>query len=187
MVLGGPQALGGGLVVSPTPTLGMGGHQTDGRGSKRGGTDEWLTPPEIIRALGTFDLDPCAPIQRPWPTARKHFTIDDDGMFHPWNGRVWLNPPYGSLQSRRWLRRLAHHGDGIALIFARTETDWFHETVWNKAHALLFLKGRIHFHLPTGERSQYNSGAPSVLVAYGYHNVESLVDSGIKGKVVRLR
>ncbi len=23
--------------------------------------EEWLTPPEIIQALGTFDLDPCAP------------------------------------------------------------------------------------------------------------------------------
>ena len=22
--------------------------------------EEWLTPPEIIQALGTFDLDPCA-------------------------------------------------------------------------------------------------------------------------------
>jgi hypothetical protein len=24
--------------------------------------DEWLTPPEIIRALGPFNLDPCAPV-----------------------------------------------------------------------------------------------------------------------------
>jgi len=31
--------------------------------------DEWLTPPDIIKALGPFDLDPCAPIVRPWPTA----------------------------------------------------------------------------------------------------------------------
>jgi len=27
--------------------------------------DEWLTPPYIIKALGEFDLDPCAPINRP--------------------------------------------------------------------------------------------------------------------------
>ena len=26
---------------------------------------EWLTPPEVIAALGEFDLDPCAPINRP--------------------------------------------------------------------------------------------------------------------------
>ena len=33
-----------------------------------GGKDEWLTPPEIIKALGTFDLDPCASTTRSWPT-----------------------------------------------------------------------------------------------------------------------
>lgn len=27
-------------------------------------TDEWYTPKEIIDALGKFDLDPCAPLNR---------------------------------------------------------------------------------------------------------------------------
>lgn len=27
-------------------------------------TDEWYTPKEIIDALGKFDLDPCAPVNR---------------------------------------------------------------------------------------------------------------------------
>ena len=43
-------------------------------------TDEWLTPPEIIKALGPFDLDPCSPINRPWDTARKHYTIENNGL-----------------------------------------------------------------------------------------------------------
>lgn len=29
--------------------------------SARMKNDEWLTPPEIVRALGPFDLDPCSP------------------------------------------------------------------------------------------------------------------------------
>lgn len=33
--------------------------------------DEWLTPLPIIEALEVFDLDPCAPIVRPWATAKK--------------------------------------------------------------------------------------------------------------------
>ena len=36
--------------------------------------DEWLTPPDIIKALGEFDLDPSSPINRPWETAKKHYT-----------------------------------------------------------------------------------------------------------------
>ena len=43
-------------------------------------TDEWYTPKEIIDALGKFDLDPCAPIIRPWETAKNHFTIEDNGL-----------------------------------------------------------------------------------------------------------
>ena len=53
---------------------GMGGHQ-----SARMKNDEWLTPPAIIEKLGTFDLDPCSPIKRPWSTASNHFTVEDDG------------------------------------------------------------------------------------------------------------
>jgi hypothetical protein len=45
---------------------GIGGHHRPYRGQ----TDEWLTPPEIIAALGQFDLDPCSPINRVRPANR---------------------------------------------------------------------------------------------------------------------
>ncbi|NCW30719.1 MAG: adenine methyltransferase, partial [Alphaproteobacteria bacterium] len=32
-------------------------------------TTTWLTPPAVIKALGEFDLDPCASLDRPWDTA----------------------------------------------------------------------------------------------------------------------
>ena len=89
-----------------------------------GATDEWLTPPQLLKALGPFDLDPCAPVERPWPTARVHYTRSDDGLAQRWFGFVWLNPPYGQATGR-WLERLHLHGDGLALVFARTETAWF--------------------------------------------------------------
>lgn len=147
--------------------------------------DEWLTPPDIIKALGEFTLDPCAPIVRPWNTAKKHYTIEDNGLKQPWEGRVWCNPPYGS-ETEKWLKRLAHHGNGMALIFARTETKMFFDQVWNKADALLFIEGRLHFHHVDGSRAKGNSGAPSVIVAYGKDNAELLANAPIKGKYVRL-
>jgi hypothetical protein len=149
-----------------------------------GRSDEWLTPPEIITALGYFDLDPCSPIVRPWPTARRHYTIEDDGLCQRWRGRVWLNPPYGP-QTGIWLQRLAEHGDGIALVFARTETEMFHRWGWQEAQGMLFFKGRLHFYNVKGERSKLNAGAPSVLIAYGERNFKSLETSGIAGKVIR--
>lgn len=150
----------------------MSGHQ-----SARMGTDVWLTPPEILAALGTFDLDPCAaPEPRPWATAARHIALPDDGLATEWHGRVWMNPPFGR-EAEKWMAKLAAHGDGIALIPARTETAMFYRWVWGAADAVLFLRGRPHFHRPDGSRAPFNSGAPICLVAYGLHNVSALVRS----------
>ena len=147
--------------------------------------DEWLTPPWVMDSLGEFDLDPCSPHPdvRPWPTAKEHY--HELGLMKPWEGRVWLNPPYGN-QSKFWLERLVQHGDGIALIFARTETKAFFEYVWYSASALLFIEGRLNFHYVDGTASTNSSGAPSVLIAYGENNAEILKNCGIKGKYISL-
>lgn len=149
-------------------------------------SDTWLTPPEIIKALGRFDLDPCCPPKMPWRTATKTFTKKDDGLAQKWFGRVWLNPPY-SRGVVAWLRKMAEHDRGIVLTFARTDTAWFFETVWGAASAVLFIEGRLHFHREDGSRAPANAGAPSVLVAYGNEDVNILYGSGITGKFVDLR
>ena len=41
------------------------------------GKENWLTPPEILRTCGEFDLDPCTPIVRPWDTAKRHHNVMD--------------------------------------------------------------------------------------------------------------
>lgn len=159
--------------------LGMSGHQR-----AIGATDEWLTPPSIIKALGAFDLDPCSPINRPWDTAAKHLTVDDDGLAQEWAGRVWLNPPYGQ-ETGGWLAKLTRHGNGIALIFARTETEMFFKWGWERADAMLFLRGRITFHKIDGS-TRGNAGAPSVLIAYGSKNADCLRNCGIEGQFILL-
>lgn len=153
-------------------------------GNTSTGKDEWLTPPFVIEALGSFDLDPCSPINRPWPTAKKHYTILDNGLKQPWKGRVWCNPPYGK-EAAKWLLKCADHNNAIALIFARTETKAFFSSVWEKADALYFIKGRLRFYHVTGEQGQ-SAGAPSVLVAYGKANAEALKTISIKGKYIEL-
>lgn len=151
-------------------------------------TVEWLTPPGIIEALGPFDLDPCAPISQPYPTAAKVFTRLDNGLIQNWGeARVWLNPPYTSGEVEKWLGRMAEHDRGTALIFARTETEGFHRHVWERCSALLFLEGRINFHYPDGRRAKANAGAPSVLCAYGMDDADVLAYCGMKGAFVPLR
>lgn len=160
---------------------GIGAHQ-----SRKMLKDEWLTPPWIIRDLGPFDLDPCAPVIRPWETAEKYYTIEDNGLLQQWDGYTWCNPPYG-LEASRWLEMMSMHDNGIALIFARTDTNMFFKYAWETASAMLFIRGRLHFHHVSGERAEANSGAPSVLIAYGQYARMKLQASEIKGKFIQLK
>ena len=147
--------------------------------------DEWLTPPEIIEDLGPFDLDVCAPVNRPWDTAARHLTVEDNGLLHGWNGFVWCNPPYGK-HTADWLGRCAVYNNCLVLIFARTETRMWFDYVWFKAHSILFLKGRLHFHDVHGVRAEANAGAPSAIIAYGEEAGSRLSLSDINGRLIYL-
>jgi hypothetical protein len=157
----------------------MGSHHRPNEGA----SNTWLTPPEIVKALGPFDLDPCAATGQPWSTATTHYTELENGLTQPWRGRVWLNPPYGP-HVWAWLDRLAQHGDGIALVFARTETVGFQRAA-RCADAVLFLAGRLHFYRVNGIRAAANAGAPSCFIAFGEQNVQALRLSGLPGFIAR--
>lgn len=162
---------------------GIGGHHQPNQGA----TDVWLTPPHVLQVLGDFDLDPCAaPEPRPWPTAATHWTREDDGLSRGWEGRVWLNPPYGP-DTATWIKRLAYHGQGTALIFGRTDVGFWHDDIFPRAAALLFLKGRLFFHHADGTRAKANGGAPSVLIAYGDKDAKILERCGLPGQFIDLR
>lgn len=152
-----------------------------------GGSDEWYTPPHIFDALGlTFDVDVSAPRDGvPWVPARRWFSRDDDGLSQDWDGRVWMNPPYGR-NIGAWLARMADHAHGIALVFARTDTDWWHEHA-TTADLACFIRGRLTFLRWDGQRRREgggNSGAPSVLLAWGGDCADAVAASAL-GWVVR--
>lgn len=172
---------------------GIGGHH-----SHSAGTVEWLTPPDFLEKVGGwrwYGLDPCAPAVQPWPTARRVFTKRDNGLIQPWGtDQVWLNPPYAHGELGRWLARLAEHGRGMALIFARTDTAAFNRHVRERATAVLFMEGRMTFRVGepftdprTGKRYELgdeapgNAGAPTVLCAYGMPAADVLAAAPIPG------
>ncbi len=105
----------------------------------------------------------------------------------PWEGFVWMNPPYGR-STEAWLNRLAMHGNGIALVFARTDTRMFFRYVWPYAAGMLFIRGRLTFFRPDGSCSpaEHNSGGPSVLISYGPTATERLRANVRLGAFVRL-
>ena len=80
------------------------------------------------------------------------------------------------------MKKIGEHGNGIALIFARTETQFFQKYVFPTCASMLFMEGRVKFCYPSGEQAKAPGNAPSVLISYGKNNMQALGDSGIKGK-----
>lgn len=145
-----------------------------------GGAPDWYTPPEIFRALDLeFDLDPSAPAlpRASWIPARRRISLPDDGLAATWEGRIWLNPPYGA-ETGKWVGKLAEHGDGVALVFVRTDTPWW-QSAAVRASAICFVAGRVGYidgrssedAGPRGHKGRAGqpgrAGAGSCLLAYG--------------------
>jgi hypothetical protein len=123
----------------------------------------WVTPKWIFDWVGSFDLDPATFDGHPWPCAIENRTID--GLLQPWNGRVFLNPPYESRQIEPFMERMAEHRQGVAVVACRIETEWFQRYVFGAAQAVFFPRGRIRFCNPQGEEMRAVA-FPSCVVFY---------------------
>ena len=118
-------------------------------------TPEWACGP-AREALGGFDLDP-ASCEEANATIRaaRFFSIEDDGLAHPWSGKIWLNPPYsgpgGTLIA--WIGKLladVESGavvEAVALLPAYVETEAL-QAVLARCDAVCFPSRRIQFERP---------------------------------------
>ena len=149
-------------------------------------TDEWYTPKYITDALGHIDLDPCAAVTRLWDIADSNYTKRDNGLVLPWFGRVFCNPPYSRKLVEPFIRKMAQHGNGIALVFNRMDIAMWHDVIFPTADAMLVLRGRLRFFRPDGSQGDA-AGCGSVLVAWGDNNAETLANCNINGKFISFK
>lgn len=148
-------------------------------------TDEWYTPIHIIDSLGKFDLDPCAPVEPLWKTASRMYNKNDNGLEKKWEGRVWLNPPYSRPLIELFLRKMAEHNNGIALLFNRLDSAMMQDVVLKNATAMKFLRKRIKFYRPDGTEGG-SPGCGSVLFSFGKENAEILKENTLPGIYIEL-
>lgn len=156
-------------------------------GNSKKGTVDWLTPKYIIDALGPFDLDPCVSDIMPWKTAENSYNKAQDGLTSKWEGRVFCNPPYDDIW--QWFEVCAEYGDAMGICYASTETQWFIETIWKEATAVLFLYGRMSFYTPEGKKGG-SPGKGVCIPAWGEYNARRLSAASMKeipGRFVGLR
>lgn len=105
---------------------------------QRTSSDDHYTPKHIFDVLNiTFDLDVASP---PGgiayiPSAR-YYTQEEDGLSQPWQGRVWMNPPYSNVQP--WIDKWLDHANGIALLPCVKHSRWV-ETLWNSSAKVAWI------------------------------------------------
>ena len=148
--------------------------------------DRWLTPPDVVAALGHFDLDPCGAPGH--VLADETYLLEDgqDGLALPWHGRVFMNPPYGRIM-RQWVERLVEHGVGTALIPVATGTKLWQEVVWREASAIHFYRHRIKFIRRDFKDDAMVSPQASAIVVFGDHDADQLLASNLPGVAIDLR
>lgn len=134
--------------------------------SKDSGSDEWYTPhylPDFARfVMGEIDLDPASnEIANETVQASKFYTIEDDGLDLPWNGRIWCNPPwhYGGMMA--WVEKLLEEiregrcTEAFFLTSASTETEWF-RTLFHEAQTTILTDHRLQYFNPEKPKNKSN-------------------------------
>ena len=169
---------------------------------------DWQTPvklfDELDKEFGPFDCDPACDgsehsarviAARPWsllcvspdftpdPWPAHGCTVRNDGLASNWQGRVFLNPPYGYANLMKWVPKAVSEVEKgnaqlvCALLPNRTGSRWWQEYVLSEANALWdayahsclllarFLPGRVRFDI-AGVPAENCAGFPSVVVVW---------------------
>jgi phage N-6-adenine-methyltransferase len=120
---------------------------------------QWSTPQDLFNELNdefNFDLDACAREENhkvkfyfsDEVLYQGHHSLSRSALIHPWNGNIFINPPYGRT-IKKFIKRAVEQvkiGNAeivVALLPARTDTAWFHD--YCKKQDVTFLKGRLKF------------------------------------------
>jgi len=140
-------------------------------------TPEWLF--NHFNKIFNFDLDVCA--TKETAKCSKYYTPEDDAFKKPWNGMIWMNPPYGKNIIEPWLKKahdeaIAGNCTVVALIPARTDTAWFHD--YCSKFGIIFIRRRVRF-----VGGAHCATFPSCVVVFSRSSGTStkFVDYGIDG------
>lgn len=116
-------------------------------------SDDYYTPAWVFEDMGVeFDLDVAAPPGGvPWIPAKRFLTMADDGLTAPWEGRVWMNPPFSAATA--WVGRFIDHGNGVALLSTAVNAVWS-TRLWEQADGIVLLKQDMQFSRPGKDDSR---------------------------------
>jgi hypothetical protein len=129
----------------------------------------------------TFDLDVASPGPNvvPWVPANRWYS--DGALERPWDGFVWMNPPFGGRNAIvPWMEKFMAHGNGVALCPDRTSAPWW-QTYAPQADLILFVSPKIKFVPGEGVKSS-SPGQGTTLMAKGPQGVQALRNAHAAGR-----
>jgi|TARA_R110000751_G_scaffold201188_2_gene306005 phage N-6-adenine-methyltransferase len=127
-------------------------------------SDEWSTPNDLYTALDDefcFTLDAAATAEN--TKSPTFLDRDRDALKERWGlipshrstpPSVWVNPPYSRVRHfmAKAVEEAARGCTVVCLVPSRTDTKWWHESVWDAAThqprpgvEVRFLRGRVKF------------------------------------------
>lgn len=138
-------------------------------------SDEHGTPDYIYRPLNTlfnFTLDPCTTPANPLGVPN-FYTKADDGLSKPWNGRVFVNYPYGRTSAKIWLKKIVtewttNPGCELICVLCPNRSDTPH---MQEATVLASLKVEIEKRVKFSGSKQ-GAPFPSILLIYARPGVQ---------------
>jgi ParB family chromosome partitioning protein len=132
---------------------------------------EHYTPQYILDAaiacMSAIDPDPCSNSQEiPNVPAVRHYTTQDNGLVQPWEGRVFLNPPFGHDVEWRFSKLYQERAAGLtmeAIVLWKSATEtaaW--KTLTAISYRVCFPMARIRFAWPAGEERTGPTFSPAL-------------------------
>ncbi len=137
-------------------------------------SSEWRTPAWLCELLkkryGPFHLDPAAAPGT--SVGRRSFDRHDGGLEHPWEGRVYCNPPHARDLGESvvpWIEKALEELDAgnaqlvVMLVPSKTDTLWWHDLVMLRAWDIRFFRGRLYFE---GRETKNSDTVPRALLVF---------------------
>ena len=139
-------------------------------------TCEYGTPQYLFSLLNRrfhFTLDVCASHTN--HKCPRYFTKKDNCLKQHWGKHevVWMNPPYGTHGIGAFLKKALESAcTVVALVPAKTDTDWWFAYIAGRNDAVMFIDGRLRF-----EGAKHPAPFPSAIVVYRPKRVK--IPSGV--------
>ena len=136
-------------------------------------TDVHPTPDKITDFLYQFfeiDLDPCSDMGKNIK-AKKHYTIEDNGLEQTWQGNVFINPPFSEVA--QWSQKAItdyQSGNITELIFLSkfdARVGWF-KPLMNTAPMFCVVEGYVSYEGNDGDSATFST----VLWYFGERPIE---------------